>query len=311
MSAANQLDKAKQGKSSETTIAGMLADPRVKSQLELAIPKHLTPDRLARVAMTEIRQSPNLMKCKPESLLGAIMKATGLGLEVGSSIGESYLVPYKTEATFIIGYKGLIKLALQSGSVKSIQAHCVYENDEFEYQLGLHEILNHKPALSNRGKLLAVYGIAHLTNGGTQFEVMSVEDVEAIRQGSPGRNSDAWKGHFSEMARKTVVRRLCKFLPLSPEAHSGVHADEAGDRGEQSNSDWFEAAKDVTPAPAKVAAKAVPKLSFAQAADQLNHAADKAAGDNMLKHFSGILKPDEIADLAANHVAKWGNNGQA
>ena len=314
--------------STPTTIQGMLASPAVQKQLAMAIPKHLSSERLTRVAMTELRVNPGLMKCKPESLLGSIMKASALGLEVGSSIGEAYLVPYKTEATFIVGYKGLIKLVLQSGSVNTIQSHVVYENDHFELEYGLVERLVHRPALSNRGKMLGVYAIARMSAGGSTFEYMSDEEVQKIRNGSPGKNSDAWTKHGSEMARKTVLRRLCKILPLSPEAHTATSLDEEGERGAQTNADWLATTKDVTPEvavkavtekpkakstrgakpappPAQDSAQDLAPVTFAQVADMIKNSQSPEEGLAALKIARMAVPENQLQELIEINIQKW------
>ena len=111
---------------------------RMEPQIRKALPKHLEPERLARIALTEIRKNPKLLECSRESLLGAVMTAAQLGLEPGV-LGHAYLIPYwnnKTksyEVQFQIGYKGLLDVVRRSGEITSISAHCVYENDEFEF----------------------------------------------------------------------------------------------------------------------------------------------------------------------------------
>jgi phage RecT family recombinase len=95
----------------------------------------LDPERFARIAFTAIRQSPQLMRCRPESLLGALMTAAQLGLEPGP-LGEAWLVPFKDQVTFIVGYRGLLKLAWQSGQLRNISARVVYEADDFDFAFG-------------------------------------------------------------------------------------------------------------------------------------------------------------------------------
>jgi len=195
----------------------------MKGELARALPKHMDADRIARIATTVIKQTPALGRCTPVSLLGALMTASQLGLEPGP-LGEAYLVPYGTTVTFIPGYRGLIKLAWQSGQVKNIAAHVVYENDDFDYGFGLEPTLEHKPSMRDRGAPIAVYAVVKFMNGGHAFDVMSVADVEAIRARSKAGKSGPWVTDWAEMAKKTVIKRVLKMVPLSSELHNLAQA---------------------------------------------------------------------------------------
>lgn len=187
-----------------------------KAEIARALPKHMDADRLARIAITVIKQTPALGNCEPLSLIGALMTASQLGLEPGP-LGESYLVPFGRQVTFIPGYRGLIKLAWQSGQLETINAHVVYENDEFDYQFGLDATLTHKPARGERGTPTEVYAVVKFKDGGHAFEVMSVNDVEKIRSRSRAAKNGPWVSDWDAMAKKTVIKQLMKFVPLSPE----------------------------------------------------------------------------------------------
>ena len=225
------------------TIAGLMADPKIKAQMALALPKHMTSDRLARIALTEIRKVPTLAKCDQTSFLGAIMQCAQLGLEPGGALGHAYLLPFEnrkkgiTEVQFIVGYRGMIDLARRSGQIVSLTARTVHENDEFSYQYGLNEDLKHVPATGDRGALLYVYAVAKLKDGGVQFEVMSRSDIDKVRAQSKAGNYGPWQTHYDEMAKKTVIRRLFKYLPVSIELATAVTMDEKADAGvDQDNS---------------------------------------------------------------------------
>lgn len=225
------------------TIAGLMADPKIKAQMALALPKHMTSDRLARIALTEIRKVPTLAKCDQTSFLGAIMQCAQLGLEPGGALGHAYLLPFEnrkkgiTEVQFIVGYRGMIDLARRSGQIVSLTARTVHENDEFSYQYGLSEDLKHVPATGERGALLYVYAVAKLKDGGVQFEVMSRSDIDKVRAQSKAGNYGPWQTHYDEMAKKTVIRRLFKYLPVSIELATAVTMDEKADAGvDQDNS---------------------------------------------------------------------------
>jgi recombination protein RecT len=235
--------------SKQKTIAGLLTDPKIKQQIALALPKHVSADRLARIALTEIRRVPKLAQCDQTSFLGAIMQCAALGLEPGGALGHCYLIPFEnrrqecTEVQFILGYRGMIDLARRSGQIVSLTARAVHERDEFRYQYGLDESVHHVPAAVDRGEIVAVYAVAKLQGGGVQFEVMSRADVERVRDNSQGYKTalkfakpgqppnTPWHEHFEPMALKTVTRRLFKWLPVSVEIQSAIANDERVDAG--------------------------------------------------------------------------------
>lgn len=220
----------------QKTVMGLLE--QMKGEIARCLPSHLTPDRMARIAMTELRKTPKLQECDPMSFIAAIMQASQLGLEPGI-MGSCYLIPFfnsklgKYECTFMPGYRGFLDLARRSGQIKSLVARAVYENDVFEYEYGLQESVTHKPAMDERGELRAVYAVALLKDGGHQFEVMSKREIEAVRQKSQGKNAGPWTEYYDEMARKTVVRKLFKWLPCSVEMQKAVSLDELQEIGKQ------------------------------------------------------------------------------
>jgi recombination protein RecT len=214
---------ARQTAPKEPTVYDLLNDN--VGEIARALPKHMSADRMARLATSVMKSTPALLQCDVRSLLGAIMTASQLGLEPGV-LGECYLVPFKGKVQFIPGYKGLIKLAWQSGQVKMIYAHVVHQNDHFVYELGLNAKLEHRPADMDRGKPTHVYAVAHFTNGGYAFEVMSVAEVEAIRARSMAKNNGPWVTDWVPMAKKTVLKQLFKYVPLSPELTTVAKAAE-------------------------------------------------------------------------------------
>lgn len=193
---------------------------KMKPQISNALPKHLDVKRFTRAALTEFRKTPLLWECDPMSFMGSCMILAQLGLELGP-LGQCYLLPFRNnktgtvECTLIIGYKGMIDLARRSGQIISLTAHAVFEKDRFEYAYGLNEKLDHIPTLHDRGSLIAVYAVARLQGGGYQFEVMSVKDIEKIRDKSKAKSFGPWVTDFEEMAKKTAIRKLFKYLPVS------------------------------------------------------------------------------------------------
>lgn len=200
-----------------------------KGKLAQVAPRHMSPDRMLRVALLTISKTPMLSKCKPASLLGSFMEAGRLGLEIGGALGEAYLVPYQDQATLIVGYRGMISLARRSGQIQSIEAQVVREGDEFIFEYGIETIFKHRPRASLDAPITHAWAIAKFKDGGHQLDVMRIEEIEAIRNRSRAGRSGPWVTDFAEMAKKTVVRRLCKYLPLSPEM---VDAIEISDRAE-------------------------------------------------------------------------------
>jgi recombination protein RecT len=208
------LTKAEVQQRQLSNVKTVLFDPRVVDQLG-KISRHLNAERLNRIAYTEIRSNPKLLECDPWSLVGGIMKAASLGLEIGNGLGHAYLVPYGKEVTMIPGYRGYIHAALRTGLVKVIQSYPVFQGDQFDYVLGLNPDIRHKPA-GNRDpqQLTYVYAFAKMGTE-TLIDVMGKHEVEMIRQRSKAANNGPWVTDYVEMARKTVIRRLCKYLPMN------------------------------------------------------------------------------------------------
>lgn len=212
---------------------------RSKEGLQQALPRHMTAERMIRVAVTAIQKVPKLLECDARSLIGAIVEASQLGLEPDGVLGHAYLVPYtlkkgtsqeKTICQLIVGYKGLIDLTRRTGTIKTIDAHVVYEKDEFDYEFGLVPKLKHKPSRElNPGKVIYAYAVGHMNNGGVQFEVMNLREIEAIRSRSRAAKSGPWITDWEAMAKKTVLRRLAKLLPVSVEAQRAIALDERDD----------------------------------------------------------------------------------
>lgn len=230
-------------------LAHLMASPKVQAQLKVALPRHMTAERMARIATTEMRKVPKLAQCDPMSFLGAVIQCAQLGLEPGNALGHAYILPFdkrekvggqwktvRTEAQVIIGYRGMIDLARRSGQIVSIDARAVYEGDRFECSLGLDPKIEHEPDWQNPNraqsdKLRFVYAVAKLKDGGVQFDVMSRAEVDGIRARSKSADNGPWVTDYAAMALKTVVRRLFKFLPVSIEIQRAVGIDEMAEAG--------------------------------------------------------------------------------
>jgi len=238
---------AVQEKPKANDIASMLGN--MKNEFALVLPKHLTPDRLVRMAVTQLRINPALKGCDKTSFIAAVMTAAQLGLEPDGVLGHAYMVPFKshgvTNVQLIPGYKGLLALARNSGEVSSISAHEVCEKDEFDFAFGLEEKLVHKPSRGDRGKVTHFYAIAKFKDGGHHMDVMTVEEVEALRNKSSGykafkagyTKSAIWDEHFIEMGRKTAIRRIAKYLPLNVQRAAAI--DSMYDAGKNAQIDKY------------------------------------------------------------------------
>lgn len=203
-------------------------------EIRRAVPRGIDPQRFARVALTTFQTAPKLLDCTPNSLLGCIMQAAAWGLELDPVLGMAYLVPYKDRAQLIIGYKGLMELALRSGQVRTIIARAVYANDKFRYHYGTTELCEHEPYVgASRGDLTFVYAVATLATGEKVFDVMDMHEVERHRDRSIAKQSGPWVTDYEAMSKKTVVRRLCNFLPRSVDLGRALVLDEQADRAEQ------------------------------------------------------------------------------
>lgn len=234
-----------------------------KGEIAKMLPKHLNAERLMKVAQIAATTTPALAKCDVASLVGAIGQCAQMGLEPNTVLGHAYLVPFNTKrkdangaerwvnsVQVIIGYKGLIDLARRSGQIVSIAAHEVCENDKFELVYGLDEKLNHTPAMGERGAVVGFYSVAKLKDGGHCFEFMSRMQVEAIQAAADKKNkypSKVWQEHFVEMGRKTVIRRLAKYLPLSIEFQTAAALDGMAEGGQDQHLDTLDADFSIIP----------------------------------------------------------------
>lgn len=212
----------------------------MKPAIKAALPKHVDPDRMARIALTAVRTNPKLAECSPESFLGAMLQAAQLGLEPNTPLQQCFLIPRwnsklgRNECSLQIGYQGFIQLAFNSGLVEDIYAYPVHAGDLFEYSLGLHRTLEHKPARGSQrtDELTDVYAVARLKGGSVTFVVLDIEEVEQARRRSQSPDSGPWKTDYEAMALKTAVRRLQKWIPKSAEQARAATIDSAADREE-------------------------------------------------------------------------------
>lgn len=195
-------------------------------QMMAALPKHVTADRMIRVAMNCIRKVPKLLDCKPVSLFSAITEAATYGWELGGVLGHAYLVPFKEECTLIPGYKGLIDLCRRSGQVSTISMEVVHEGDQFSYSLGddphIKHVPNDRDVARDAKPITHAYAVVKLRDGGIQRSVWSAERIDAHkkRYSKSWQKSDSpWQTAWPTMAKKTVIRDMIQrgLVPLSAE----------------------------------------------------------------------------------------------
>jgi len=228
----------------------LLHNDQAREQLAAVAAQHMRPERMMRVTANAIRETPKLQQCDPLSFLGALMQCAALGLEPNTVLGHAYLVPFDKsvkgpdgrwqkipQVQLIIGYKGLIDLARRSGHITSISAHVHYSDDElWEYEEGTEARLRHRPGPQD-GQKIHAYAIAKFRDGGHAYVVLPWSHVMKIRDGSQGwqsavkfkkTESSPWHTHEDAMAKKTAIRALAKYLPLSVDFMDAVQTDHDG-----------------------------------------------------------------------------------
>ena len=272
---------------------------RYKPEIAQALPHHVTADRMLRVIYTTIQKTPRILDCTPSSLIGAILETSQLGLTPGI-LGEAYFVPYrnnktgKSEVQLIVGYRGLISLARRSGELSTVYAKEVYERDEFDYCFGLDPKLRHKPSEDeDRGDFRYVYAVAHLKDGGRQFDVMTRAEVEKIRARSRAKDSGPWITDYEEMAKKTVLRRLCKLLPTSVELQKAAVLDELAEAGISQELDVIDLPQEqAQPTPAPIGPIEKPKGKLDQIVADRAKAKRTPAGNEVIAEWGEGADPD-------------------
>ena len=250
-------------------IQALLASDAFKDKVSLALPKHLTPERFIRVACNALLRTPKLLGCSQASLMKALLDLSTFGLEPDGR--RAHLIPFGDEVQLIIDYKGLVELVRRSGDVSYIHADVVGKHDLFDYQFGSGAKLVHKPALNDRGEIYAAYSFIRLKDGSEDFDVMGLDELDAIRrrsktynpktrtnqvQTSRGLIDTPWHSDANEMYKKTVFRRHSKWQPFSSEVLKAISYGEEEEFGKKG----FDTAKPVFSASSQLERKS--DLSF-------------------------------------------------
>lgn len=209
----------------KSDIRTLIQSEQVKAQMALVLPKHLTADRMARVACTAILRTPKLLECRPESLLQALMLCSQAGLEPDGR--NAHLIPYGDQCQLIIDWKGLVALAERNGCAENIYADKVCDNDEFSACVvdGVKKLTHTINWKKDRGPAYAYYCSCR-RNGHLDYEVMTLADVQKIKARSKAGNSGPWVSDFDEMAKKTTIRRMSKRWDLAPEVTEIIDSED-------------------------------------------------------------------------------------
>lgn len=261
---------------------------KMAPQFKAALPAHVSVEKFVRVTLTAVQTNPNLLEADRRTLFAAATKAAQMGLLPDGR--EGAIVTFKNQAQWMPMVAGIMKLVRNSGEISTWSVQAVYENDHFDFCLGDEEHITHKPALANRGKLIAVYSIVTMKDGEKSREVMSVEDVNAIRGRSRSGQSGPWVSDFAEMAKKTVVRRHSKRLPLSTDIDGVIKEDD----------ELFMPPEPVAQEPAQEAEKP----SAARRPSRLNKVAEQAPPAAAHADDDGVIDVPhtEVSDAGHDHA---------
>ena len=193
------------------------------SEIRAMLPGHIEQERFMKNMGRQLVSNRNLQDCDPSSLVTSCVEAANLGLDIGT-LGSCWIVPFGRQATLIVGYQGLVDLAIRGGNVKAIHCEVVRENDEYgASERDFYHKYDPFDPEDVRGTIIGVYCIVDLANGSSQYEAMSVEQVEKVRSTSRASKSGPWVDHWDRMAVKTVLRRALTKIKLSPEIGEKMH----------------------------------------------------------------------------------------
>lgn len=236
MTTQTSTDLALPSESGTPTLRGQIA--QMEHQFEMAAPRGMEARQIVRDAMTALSTTPKLAECDPRSVLGALMTMAQLGLRVGV-LGHGWVLPFwdartrSQKAQLIIGYKGYVALAHRSGLISSMTARNVHEHDHFVVEYGIDEKLIHRPAKGERGDVVGYYAVVKFVNGGHSFWHMTRAEAEhhrdryAMAKKKDGTIVGPWRDNFDEMAQKTCVRKLARFMPQNTDLATAFAVDDS------------------------------------------------------------------------------------
>lgn len=309
------LSDIREGKKAQNPVAafsGFL--DKLKPQLQLALPKHLNADRMARLALTAFSTTPALQECTPQSIAACIMTAAQLGLEPGIG-GQGYLIPYKKTCTFVPGWKGLVDLVSRSGRA-TVWTGAVFAGDEFDYQLGDAPFCRHKPG-DSEGKFTHVYAIGRVKDA--QMPVIEVwtrakveKHLKQFNKVGDRHYAKSTESNFEMYARKVALLQVLKYMPASIELQNAItvsHAAEDG-RGAVIEGDFVTVQEEPAPAidrdTGEIKGGSPEGATYAVLADQVNSATSRETAELVLDGARGVLPPEQIEDLSRLVESVWG-----
>lgn len=229
------------------TVKDTINSAEFQSEVARVLPKIVTPTRFMRVALTAMLRTPKLAECQVASVTEALLRCAQYGIEPDGR--HAHLIPYGNVCTLIIDYKGLAQLAIRSGLVSNIHADVIRQGDLFEWDCGIVKrhvawwLRNDKDKPLEAGELIGAFAVCHFKDGTQKADVMPLSEIQAIKNRSRSGGNGPWVTDFNEMAKKTVFRRLSKWLPMSSEFRDAVDTE-----------DEVEHLRDVTPQAPQIAA---------------------------------------------------------
>jgi len=212
------------------TLRNLIETDQAKLQIAKALPKHIDVEKFVRCVVTCLDKTPKLANCTSESFKVAMLDSASLGLLPNGR--DAHLIPYGDKATFIVDYKGLIKLAFQSGEISNIRAGVVFDGDEFDFATCDHVPFGWRRDAdrpSERGSCIGAFCIIEKKDGSVHRERMTFDEIESVRKRSrSGSGNSPWSTDWEEMAKKTVFRRASKWIQISVDVDNALDRD--GDR---------------------------------------------------------------------------------
>lgn len=204
-------------------IKSLITSDGMREKIAEVLPKYLTAEQLTRVMVGTMARVPKLAECTPASLLNALMLCAQAGLLPDGR--NAHLIPYGSNVQVIFDYKGLVQIAERNG-IQNIRAIAIHEKDALEYRMdGASVVFNWTPDyLKDRGEIVA-FAATCIRDGNTDVEIMTKAEVDAIRKRSKSGNSGPWVTDYAEMGKKTVLRRMSKRWPLSPEQSAAIESE--------------------------------------------------------------------------------------
>ena len=241
-----RLEASRAAQANETTlakredkpraVADLFSNQRFRQEMANTLTDERMMQRYVNLALTiATRELPELLKCTYQSFAGALLQCATTRLEPGRPLGLAWILPFKDNksgdviATFVMGYPGVVQLALRPGQLADIAAHAVHENDEFEFDLGANYVHHHWSLKAQRGPAYAYYAVARYANGGRHIHVMSKAEVEQHRDRyarSAKSPSSPWRTEFDKMAQKTCLLQMRHYLPASTEWAAAIATDD-------------------------------------------------------------------------------------